>query len=237
MSRRLVLLLTRPEAQSRAFAAALETAWPWRFDPLVAPMLRIALEPGPVDLQGAGALAFTSVNGVAAFAGLCPDRSLPAYCVGDMTARAARDAGFRALSAGGDVAALAQMIATAGGRPPGDVLHVRGRQAAGDLTGALAGMGIPARPLELYAQIRSPLAGPARDLAACGGIDVLTAFSPRSAAALAEQARSEGWPLGGCTLVALSAAASVAHRAPEPGRRIIARAPTREGMIAALGLV
>lgn len=228
------LLLTRPRDQSEAFAAALEAALPGRFRPVIAPMLRIEPTAGPIDLDGAQALLFTSANGVATFAALSPDRRLPAFCVGDMTARAARAAGFSARSAGGDVAALAALAAAEARPNGGDLLHVRGRHAAGELTGRLAAAGLPARALEIYDQRAVPIDDAARALLETRGIDVLAAFSPRSAASFAEAARREGWDLAAAVLVSLSAAADAAHAAPEPGRRVRAAEPTRAGMMAAL---
>lgn len=231
---RRTLLLTRPRDQSEAFAAALEAALPGRFAPLIAPMLRIERVAATIDLVGAQGLLFTSANGVEAFAAACADRRLPAYCVGDMTARAARNHGFAARSASGDVASLAALAAGAARPGGGPLLHVRGRHAAGDLVGLLAAAGVPARALELYEQVAAPLGAEARARLAAGDVAVLTAFSPRSAAIFAKAALTEGWDLGPAALVALSKAADAAHDAPEPGRRIIAAEPTRAGMIAAL---
>lgn len=231
------LLLTRPRPQGEAFAAALAAALPGRFLPVLAPMLAIAPWAGRIDLGGAQALLFTSSNGVAAFAGLSAERSLPAWCVGDATARAARAAGFAARSAGGDVEALAALAAAAARPGAGALIHVRGRHAAGDLVGRLVAAGLPARGLEVYDQVAVAPPPEAAVLLAAGAVEVAAAFSPRSAAAFAAAARAEGWPLGGMTLVSLSAAADAAHEAPEPGRRVIAAEPTREGMIAALAKV
>lgn len=230
------ILICRPRDQAEDFAAALEAALPGRFVPVIAPLTGIAFRGGPVALAGARGLLFTSANGVAAFVAASGDRDLPALCVGEMTARAAREAGFRTASADGDVESLAA-LAAAQPAAPGEWLHVRGRQAAGDLTGRLAAAGIPARGLELYDQSGLPMPAPAAALLARAQIPVATAFSPRSAARFARSAREAGWPLGGVTLVSLSAAADAAHEAPEPGRRVIAPRPGREGMIAALARI
>ena len=84
--------------------------------PAVAPLLAIRPIPQPApDLTGVAALAFTSANGVAAFAALTPDRSRPVFTVGDATAQAARAAGFaRVESAGGDLDRLAALITAQG---------------------------------------------------------------------------------------------------------------------------
>ena len=121
------LLLTRPRAQSDAFAAALAERLPGRFRPVVAPLLAIRPVPGPLDLAGVQGLVFTSANGVEQFAARTAERGLPAFCVGDMTAAAAVRAGFAATSAGGDVAALAALLVAVNRQGAGPFLHVRGR--------------------------------------------------------------------------------------------------------------
>ncbi len=235
MPDRRTLLLTRPAAQSRAFAAALEAALPGRFAPVISPVLAVAATGGAIPLDRAQGLLFTSANGVEQFAARIADRRLPALCVGEMTAEAARRAGFAAESAGGDVAALAA-LAIARHRPgAGDFIHVRGRHAAGDLIGRLTALGVPARAAELYDQLPCPLTRQARGLLAAGRIDVAALFSPRSAALLASEFAAGGWNLGGVICVALSAAADAGLAGVEPARRVIAAEPTRAGMIAALG--
>lgn len=225
------LILTRPAAQSAAFAAELERRLPGRFAPvLVAPLLEIAPVGGAVDLAGIAGLLFTSANGVEAFAAASAERGLPALCVGEMTAAAARAQGFAAHSADGDVTALAA-LAAAWWRPgSGALLHVRGRHAAGDLVGALAARGIPARAAELYDQRPQPLSAGARRLIAAGGEVVVPLFSPRTARVFAREAA--GLDLGAVTVVGLSEAVV----SPVPaGRRIVTPSPGREGMLAALG--
>lgn len=228
------LLLTRPTAQAEAFARAIETALPGRFEVILAPMTRIEPTGAPLDLGGASGLLFTSANGVEQFALRNIATSLPAYCVGAMTAATARRAGLAAESAEGDVAALAA-LARARHRPgDGPLVHIRGAHAAGDLTGALARAGIPARAAEIYAQTPSPLPPEAAARFARGEVDVVTHFSPRSARALANALAGGGWPLDRVTSVALSAAADAAFAGVRPGRRVVAVAPGRAGMLAAL---
>ena len=91
-------------------------------EPLVEPVLEVHPLPAAIDLGGVGALAFTSGNGLHAFAKLNPDRGLPVFTVGEATAKAAREAGFGSvMSAGGDVQALAMLIVIAGF--PGAFVH------------------------------------------------------------------------------------------------------------------
>ncbi len=88
-----LVLNTRPETDSAALLAALDARG---YRHLSAPMLDIAF-PEPeqnFDISPYQALIFTSANGVRAFDRLSDDRSLPALCVGDATARMCRELGF-----------------------------------------------------------------------------------------------------------------------------------------------
>jgi uroporphyrinogen-III synthase len=228
------LILTRPRPQAEAFAAALEARLPGRFRPVIAPLMTIAPVAGPIELAGVAALVFTSANGVEQFAARTTERTLPAFCVGAMTAEAARRAGLAARSADGDVEALAGLIATALRPADGPLLHVRGRHAAGDLAGRLGAAGFETRAAEIYDQRPCPIDGEARALLAAGGADAVAVFSPRSAALFAGLAASAGWSLAAATAVALSAAAAAPLEGLGFGRRVTAAEPTRAGMIAVL---
>ena len=234
MPERRTLLLTRPAAQSAEFAAALDAALPGRFRAVIAPMIEIVALPGAVDLAGVGGLLFTSANGVAQFAEKVARRDLPAYCVGAMTAAAARAAGFEAASAGGDVEALAALETARLPRDAGALMHVRGRHAAGDLAGRLAAAGFEVRAAEIYDQRPRAPGAEALALLRAGSVEAVAVFSPRSARIFAAAARDGGWTLAGTTAVALSAAADAGLGDAGFARRILAAAPTREGMIAAL---
>jgi len=108
-------------------------------DPIVSPVLDINFRARiDVDLAGTQAIVFTSANGVRAWAPRRPERDLPVFAVGDATAEAARDVGFRKVhTARGDVEALAKLIRRKAKPEDGDLLHVRGIHVAGNLGGAL----------------------------------------------------------------------------------------------------
>lgn len=100
---------------------------------LIDPILDVRPLNIPLDLDGVDALAFTSPNGVDAFAGVSDVRSLPAFAVGEATADALGRAGFSQVeSAGGDLEALANLLAA---RRPGRVLALGPTEPAGDLAG------------------------------------------------------------------------------------------------------
>jgi uroporphyrinogen-III synthase len=227
------LILTRPREQAEAFAAAVEARLPGRFRSVIAPLLDIVPVDAALDLDGLQGLLFTSANGVAVFAARTAERGLPAWCVGEMTAAAARQAGFAAQSADGDVEALAAQVAAIHRPGGGAFLHVRGRHAAGDLVGRLAAHGIAVRPAELYDQQPRPL-DPAVAPLLRRGAPVVAVFSPRSARLLAEAAPAAGWDFAAATTLALSPAADAPLAGLAPARRIVAAAPTRAGMLAAL---
>jgi uroporphyrinogen-III synthase len=228
------LILTRPRAQAEAFATAVEAAMPGRFAVLVAPLMTIAPVAGALDLDGLQGIVFSSANGVEQFAARSAERRFVAWCVGDMTAAAARAAGFEAVSADGDVDDLAALVIAANRPGAGAFLHVRGRHAAGDLLGALAAAGVPARAAEIYDQVPRPIEGEARARLAAGDPAVVALFSPRSARLFAAQALREAWPLARVTAVALSPAADAALAGLPLGRRIVAATPGRAGILAAL---
>ncbi|MBA4012977.1 MAG: uroporphyrinogen-III synthase [Phenylobacterium sp.] len=154
--------------------------------PFVAPLLAVRMVEDPlIELAGVRALAFTSANGVRAFALACPDRSLQVFAVGAATAQAAREVGFRrVLSADGDVAALAEGIAARRGEIGGAVLHPGAAELAGDLAGALERAGVEVRALTLYDT--APTALEPTQIAALSEADVALVHSARGARALAD---------------------------------------------------
>lgn len=116
--------------------------------PINAATANISFRDAALDLQPGEALALTSPNGAEAAARLTSKRDQTVFAVGEATASAARQAGFtNVMSAGGDGAALAAMIAT---QAAGPLVHVRGRDQGFDLTAALAEAGLQARPVIAY---------------------------------------------------------------------------------------
>jgi len=171
--------ITRARPGAEATAARLSA---FGFDPLIDPLLEVRDLPWPPDLAGVGALAFTSRNGVAAFARASRERSLPVFAVGDATADVAAEAGFTHVeSARGDVADLAALIVER--RPAGAVLHPAAAEPAGDLVSPLLRAGIEARSVAVYETVaRAP------DAATLDALDDLAAVllhSPKAARALA----------------------------------------------------
>ena len=188
------LLLTRPMADAMAVAEQLAGQG---HDVLLSPLIDITFDPEAVlpPLDAQRALAFTSANGVRALmaqlhsanrppAERAAWRNLPVFAVGPQTAAAAQAAGFAKIrQATGDVAALAALIARHKDEAA-PVLHIAGRDRAGDLAALLDDEAVAARRAVLYraeaAQVFSDAAAAAlRD--GVEPVDGVLLYSQRSA--------------------------------------------------------
>jgi uroporphyrinogen-III synthase len=202
-------------------------------EPYVAPLLVMAPQGrGPIPLDGIGALAFTSANGVRAFAARSPERMLRVFAVGEATAKAARAAGFaEVLASDGDVAALAERIIARRRDIPGQVLHPGAAEAAGDLTGLLEAAGVAARRLVVYRTEAAPLR--LDQVAALRGLRLALVHSPKGGAALAEAL--ERFPAPHLRVLGISEAA-IAPLANTPlAGKLAAPQPTEAALLNLIG--
>ncbi|MQT13499.1 uroporphyrinogen-III synthase [Segnochrobactrum spirostomi] len=231
------VLVTRPEPQAETTASRLVARG---HEPIVAPLLAIVPEPEVVlALDTVAALVVTSKAAVEIVAGR-RDRAalsaLPLYVVGDATAAAARVAGFgRVVSAAGDVHALAETIRRDGLAAGVTVLHLAGRDRAGDLAGLLAPDGIAVETAVLYrAEPAQRLPDPVADALRAGSIDAILVYSERSGAALAGAIRRAGL----ADAVRDVAIAAISERAAAPfalhPRLVVAASPDEAALLAAL---
>jgi len=136
---------------TRARPGALATAERVRdlgHEVIVDPLLAVETLDAELDLSHVAALAFTSANGVEAFARLSDARGLPVFAVGRATAKAAQVEGFASVSsADGDVEDLCELIAAGASGP---VLWAGAKEPAGDLVGMLRGCGVMATGVAVY---------------------------------------------------------------------------------------
>lgn len=179
-SHALPVLVTRPEPQASRFGQALRDRYADRVLPILTPLMAPVFLCPPLPEGRFGSVVFTSETGVQAAVrladGLLPRR---AYCVGDRTAQVAQELGFQAISATGDADCLFSLMRE---RPDhGPFLHLRGREARGDLTDRLTAAGIPAQAVVVYAQEERPLTPEAANLLSGVGPVIVPLFSPRSA--------------------------------------------------------
>jgi len=214
---------------TRAPPGALATAERVRslgFEAIVDPLLTVQALDAPLDLARAQALAFTSANGVWAFAHRSGVRDLPVFTVGRATAKAARAEGFTSVvSADGDVGDLCGLIATA---DPGAVLWAGAREPARDLVGLLRDRGVAAEGVALYETVeRTPSDATLARLAAPA---TALLHSPRAARALAEILRRR--PAPALHLLCLSEAVAAPFRdLIEPGSVTFAPRPDESALL------
>ena len=197
------------------------------FEPVVAPLLTIrplpdALSAAP-DFATVAAVAFTSPNGVEAFAALTPGlRDRPVFAVGDATAEAARDAGFTdARSAAGDIHALTALIKAS--PIHGLILAPGAREPAGDLAALL-----PDHKIQ-----RLPVYAAEETGAAAADFDAVLLHSPRAARALAAVLTPDAAARRLAVCISAAAAAPLAALSFTEIRT--ADAPDETSMLTALG--
>lgn len=231
------LLVTRPEPAARHLSEALRALG---HEVTAAPLMTILRLPAAPELAGVQALAFTSANGVEAFAALTAARDLPVFAVGAATAKAARARGFQEVHrAEGDGQALAALIAARLDPRAGAVFHGAGRHVAHDLAQALAPAGIEVRRQALYearAEPRLPEAA-ARALAGKSAPpDGVLLFSPRSAQLFEKLTAEAGLAdqLGPVTAFCLSPAVAAALTQGRWRRIAVAAAPNQAALLSLL---
>jgi uroporphyrinogen-III synthase len=214
-----------------------------RIEAVPAPILQIEPEPGAAArlaaaLAGVQAVLFTSANGVRAFAEASGRRELPAYCVGDASAAAARLAGFRAVaSADGAIADLAALVAARLAPGNGPLLHAAGAMTAGDLAAELDARGFAVRRIVLYRAIPATQFAPETAAAmGRGEIDLALFFSPRGAETFVRLVRGGGMAdlCRGMIAVCLSGNVAAPLRTLDWRGTAIAAAPNLAAMMAAL---
>ncbi len=226
MAKGKTLLLTRPAAQSRAFARQIAEKFP-ATRCIVSPLIDIVFDGELPDLTLFQALVFTSANGVRAFVAAGGKTRLPCYCVGPRTTTEATRAGLAATSADGGIENIARLLRTT--LPQGArVLHIHGEHVAGTLDAAR----LPITGAVLYRQPQRALTAAATDALAAGDIDALPLFSPRSAEILATAFRNNpAWPTTARPLCLSRAVANRLTDSPLPAASI-AGAPNAAGMLA-----
>lgn len=230
------LLLTRPEAQSRALAKDIETGFPDQARCVVSPLMTITPTGDLPDTTGIQALLFTSVYGVQVFSAMGGGSTARCYCVGARTARAARDVGLNAISADGAASELVALVA--GDLIPADgaLLHIRGEQTAGDIAGNLSGHGFTVHEVVLYRQDTCDLNAEAVQALANGEVDGLPLYSPLSARRLAEVlTENTDWPVQNLSALCISENVAAEVRNLSLGRIEVAVEPNGTEMLALIG--
>ena len=226
------VLVTRPQPDANRLADRLQQAG---HKAVISPLLRIEFTEDPLPpLDSFQALLITSGNGARALARNTGRRDMRLLCVGDASARQAREDGFDDVeSAGGDTVALAELTRASCDPADGPLLHVTGSAVAGALAENLREDGYSVESQMLYrANIAAQLPETAREALSDGSLDAVMLFSPRTArtfATLLKKAEMETTCTGLHLLCLSEAVANELRNIPSSSVRIAAR-PTTDAL-------
>lgn len=212
-----VLVLSRPERQSREFLAACKARVKRDIDAVISPVMEIEATPHVIDPDRFSTLIVTSRNALDHVGFPLKDRVV--VTVGERTAEQARTLGARAVCLGENVDAFIKN-ASAIDAP---ALHLRGVHSRGDLAARLTAGGLPTKECIVYDQVEQPLSDEALS-ALAGGHAVVPVFSPRSAALVS---RNTVHPE--TRILAISRSAAEAWSGP--GTVAVSESPDRDGML------
>ncbi|WP_167730666.1 uroporphyrinogen-III synthase [Terasakiella sp. SH-1] len=185
------ILVTRPKEDAAPLVEALKKRG---HQPVLFPLLTIVNEAdgaktlSSYKIKDIQALLVTSANGVRAFASADKRRSFKVLAVGDASAKAARQAGFKHVeNANGDVESLAKLIKKEGDPAKGKFLHIAGSRLAGDLKGLLEADGFEYERVVLYHADKTTSLSPSlKKQITNREIDAVLLYSPRTATSFGE---------------------------------------------------
>ncbi len=176
------LLVTRPEPDASAFAEELRGLG---HEPVLQPLLEFQRLDFDLDpIHGAQAIVITSGNSLRALEGSSAADVAGAglYCVGEETARRAREMGFKNLLATADTAERLAAKIAASARKDQPIVHLTGEHQAFDLAGALEREGFPIITVRVYSMEACRAFSPGTEaMLKAGGIDGVILMSPRTA--------------------------------------------------------
>lgn len=220
------IVLTRPKAQSAAFADALVAARGVALPILIAPLMRI--DPvTPPDFGKPDHIIFTSVNGVDQAKELGVPISTTAWCVGDQTAQAAACYGFEVHNAKGNSDDLVTLMTAA--KPRGQIVHFHGAHVAGRIAERLTDAGLTCEGRVVYAQVDENPPDALRAAFDQTAHLIVPVFSPRSAKLLAQTLPHHA-PI---SLIAISAGVAEVCKMIPSVEVVTSEFPDKKSMIAA----
>ena len=209
------ILITRPREDAERLAADFEAQG---FDTMIEPMLTIDFVEDPgFSTNGVQAILLTSANGARALGRTSAPRDMQVLAVGEKTAEAARAQGFTEIeTAAGNVEALAGLAAESLDPAKGPVIHVSGRDVAGDLAGSLAARGFTYSRHVLYkARAAETFSEPLIDALSAGDIAAVVFYSARTAATFVMLAKQAGLAASAGSMTAFCVSEAVAEAARE----------------------
>lgn len=231
------VMVTRPIADAAPLAERLISKG---HEVLLEPLLSIQMRAHTaLDLSEFQAVLLTSANGARALGENTLDRGALVLCVGAATVEAAQALGFNnALSADGDVDALAALVLKQCDPKDGPLLHVAGSALAGDLAGRLQAEGFAVHRQVLYDAVPSEaLSSEAHTAILEGKLDAVALYSPRTAARFAALLEKADLAHASRDLnaICLSAAVAAALGDLPLRRKLIASRPNQESLLDLMG--
>ncbi|MBZ0215608.1 MAG: uroporphyrinogen-III synthase [Fimbriimonadaceae bacterium] len=233
------LLVTRPERDGPATTARLQSMG---HEAVLEPLLGIRYLdfPNP-DSTGIQALIATSANGIRALA----DKNivkmfehLPILTIGEASAEAARQSGFKhVLICGGTLSALAQDVPKHLQPENGKILYLAGRARSGDLVGLLAEHGFSTEMAVLYEAVPvARFSETTRSLIRENKLDGVLHFSARTAGIYLDLIEAEGLREQAASHIHFCLSQQVAKRLEAgrcpPDQLRIAEQPTLDSLLA-----
>ncbi|HID66941.1 MAG TPA: uroporphyrinogen-III synthase [Roseibacterium sp.] len=223
--------MTRPQGAAERFVAGLPDDLRRRLRPVYSPLIRIEPLKRQIEFGDARGIIFTSANGVEVAAGLTPQRHLPCYCVGAATCDAARQKGWQAKTiaenAEGLIAGLHHF------RPPGPLLHLRGRHARANVAARLTALGLTTREQVIYDQPVTSFNETALAALTSRSAIIAPLFSPRTARQFANLVTHYP-PL---SIAALSMAVAESIKTLEYKRLVVSEKPDADMMAQAISML
>ena len=228
------ILITRPREDAARTAAAFEAKG---YETLIEPMLDIVAVDDPgFSSDGAQAILLTSGNGARVLGRTQAPRDLPVFTVGERTAAEARAQGFTQVEAAeGNVDALAALVSARLDPAAGALIHISGRDVAGDLEGAVTAKAFTYRRHILYKAVAAERFSEALTTALeAGTISGVVFYSARTAATFVMLAKRAGLAEAFDKMTAICLSDAVAAAAGEMawGRIQVTARPEEEAQIA-----
>jgi uroporphyrinogen-III synthase len=232
------LILTRPASDNEALARKLSEHG---HEAIRAPLLSIVPR-RDIDLpmRRYQAIVFSSANAAKAIAKHARVEQLvatPAYAVGEQSAHAVRQTGFRDVRAAGDSAAgLAEFLIGRLRGADGPILYLSGADVTGDLAGRLSKAGFPVTRTILYDAVAAERLPNAADAVLRDGKNGgVLLYSPRTAVIWRTLVARAGLAPG--PLVHYCLSANVAAALGSSYKAEVAERPTEVSLLECLGII
>ena len=216
------ILMTRPKGSNQRFIDRIAPDLSKRLRVVSSPLIAIKPLGSPVRIDPEDAAVFTSGNGVLHAP---PGDGRRAYCVGEQTTGRAQQAGWDAICAGFDAAALIDTLRQIAPSQP--LHHFHGVHVRVDVVAELKKLGLDATATPVYDQVLQPFSEEALQTLSEKAPVLVPLFSPRTAEHFAELAPSTARAI----IIAMSTAVADPCGRAGFGPVYVAQEPTAQSMV------